>query len=157
MILFKCDRCGKVISPYVHRIRIEAFSNANYALDKPITTFPLAQVGSDISEDLLPEMMEGSHFCRDCIEQICAYAMNYNLPPADPVPEPEQKPEAPKKPARQAPTIREKYKNDMDGPIRSFWTANPRRSVSWIADEIGVSEETVRNHLKEMGLWKKED
>lgn len=79
MILFKCDRCGKVISPYVHRIRIEAFSNANYALDKPITTFPLSKVDSDISEDLLPEMMEGSQFCRDCIEQICAYAMNYNV------------------------------------------------------------------------------
>ena len=79
MILFKCDRCGKVISNYVHRIRVEAFSNANYALDKPITTFPLSQVGSDISEDLLPETMAGSHFCRDCIEQICAYAMNYNV------------------------------------------------------------------------------
>ena len=58
------------------------------------------------------------------------------------------------KPARQATNIREKYKNDIDGPIRAFWTANPPRSVAWIADEIGVSGETVRNRLKKMGLWK---
>ena len=151
MILFKCDRCGKVISPYVHRIRIEAFSNANYALDKPITTFPLAKVESDISEDLLPETIEGMHFCRDCIELACAFLMNYNQPLPD-TPEPEQKPEATKKSTYQAPTIREKYKNDIDGPIKAFWTANPPRPVSWIADEIGVSEQTVYNHLKKMKL-----
>ena len=48
-------------------------------------------------------------------------------------------------------------KNIDHGKIVALYTANPPRSVSWIADEIGCSYQTVVNHLKKEGIYKGEE
>lgn len=40
------------------------------------------------------------------------------------------------------------------GKIVALYTANPPRSVAWIADEIGCSYQTVVNHLRKEGIYK---
>lgn len=46
-------------------------------------------------------------------------------------------------------------KSEIDhGKIVALYTANPPRSVSWIADDIGCSTKTVINHLKREGIYK---
>lgn len=40
------------------------------------------------------------------------------------------------------------------GKIVALYTATPPRSVSWIADEMGCSAQTVINHLKKEGVYK---
>lgn len=40
------------------------------------------------------------------------------------------------------------------GKIVALYTANPPRSVSWIADELGCSPQTVINHLTQEGIYK---
>ena len=69
MIHFTCDRCKKVISPFVYRISPEKFSNADYSMSTPITT----------TDDILFEKLRSLQLCRDCLEQIAAYTMNYNV------------------------------------------------------------------------------
>lgn len=60
------------------------------------------------------------------------------------------KPETPeKKPIRAAKQI-------DHGRIVALYTANPPRTVSWIADDMGISKQTVINHLKHEGIYKKE-
>lgn len=39
------------------------------------------------------------------------------------------------------------------GTIVALYTANPARSVKWIADDQGVSQQTVINHLKKEGIY----
>ena len=137
MILFKCDRCGKVISPYVYRIRIETFTNTDFAMDRPMSVMPPDAIPAEISEDILPTQVYGMHFCRDCIEQIAAFAMNYGSP----------NPEMPKKEKRKTGP-----KPIDDGKIRALFEAgwDPKD----IAKEPGVDcqETTVRDHLSKMGL-----
>lgn len=183
MILFKCDRCGSVIAPMVYRLGFEAFSNRDYGTKTPVNSPWVHPEDPGYVKDDLSDKLYGRHFCRSCIEEITAMALTSitrifeggvqgthdvepvqeQLPePADPddgceMTEEEERDLCERiagSPARQAPNVREKYKNDIDGPIRAFWTANPQRSVAWIADEIGVSGETVRTRLKKMGLWK---
>ena len=43
------------------------------------------------------------------------------------------------------------------GKIVALYTANPPRTVSWIADKIGCSVQTVINHLKKEGIYKGEE
>lgn len=43
------------------------------------------------------------------------------------------------------------------GKIVALYTANPPRTVTWIADEIGCSVQTVINHLKKDGIYKGEE
>lgn len=43
------------------------------------------------------------------------------------------------------------------GRIVALYTADPPRSVPWIANDMGISEQTVINHLKKDGLWKPEN
>ena len=40
------------------------------------------------------------------------------------------------------------------GRIVALYTANPPRSVSWIADDMGISKQTVINHLTKEGIYK---
>ena len=40
------------------------------------------------------------------------------------------------------------------GRIVALYTANPPRSVSWIADDLGCSVQTVINHLKAEGIYR---
>lgn len=41
------------------------------------------------------------------------------------------------------------------GRIVALYTANPPRSVAWIADDMGISPQTVINHLTKEGVYKK--
>lgn len=62
-----------------------------------------------------------------------------------------------KKPAKEAPKEKSKTvkKSEVDhGKIVALYTATPPRSVSWIADEIGCSQQTVINHLQREGIYK---
>ena len=42
-----------------------------------------------------------------------------------------------------------------DGKIRALFEAE--RPISWIAEDMDISEPTVRSHLKKMGLWPRKD
>ena len=42
------------------------------------------------------------------------------------------------------------------GKIVALYTATPPRSISWIAEDLGCSKQTVINHLKKEGLYGKE-
>lgn len=39
------------------------------------------------------------------------------------------------------------------GRIVALYTANPPRSVKWIADDMKISQQTVINHLKKEGIY----
>ena len=39
------------------------------------------------------------------------------------------------------------------GRIVALYTANPPRSIKWIADDMGITQQTVINHLKKDGLY----
>ena len=39
------------------------------------------------------------------------------------------------------------------GRIVALYTANPPRSIQWIADDRGIMQQTVINHLKKDGLY----
>ena len=55
----------------------------------------------------------------------------------------------------QAKDEKEPAKTGIDhGKIVALYTATPPRSVSWIADDIGCSPQTVINHLKREGIYK---
>lgn len=41
------------------------------------------------------------------------------------------------------------------GRIVALYTANPPRSIKWIADDMRISQQTVINHLKKEGLYEK--
>ena len=47
-------------------------------------------------------------------------------------------------------------KTDHDR-IVALYTANPPRSVKWIADDMGITPQTVINHLKKEGIYKNEN
>jgi hypothetical protein len=36
----------------------------------------------------------------------------------------------------------------------ALYTANPPRSIEWIADDCKCSQQTVINHLKQEGIYK---
>ncbi|MBR2255855.1 MAG: hypothetical protein IJ899_00630 [Blautia sp.] len=40
------------------------------------------------------------------------------------------------------------------GKILALYTANPPHSVTWIAQDIGCSVQTVINHLKQEGIYR---
>lgn len=69
------------------------------------------------------------------------------------IPEAEYKP----KPMTIKPEVTAPKKTVDHGKIVALYTANPPRSVSWIADEIGCSSQTVINHLKKEGIYKGEE
>lgn len=39
------------------------------------------------------------------------------------------------------------------GRIVALYTANPPRSIKWIAEDMGITQQTVINHLKKDGLY----
>lgn len=69
MILFKCDRCKEVIGSFVYRLGPEKFSNADYGMSNPLIT----------GDDILVDKIRSLQLCRDCVEQVAAYLMNYNV------------------------------------------------------------------------------
>lgn len=67
--------------------------------------------------------------------------------PATPEAEPEQQ-------AGTAVKETGKRKKVDHGRIIALYTANPPRSIEWIADDCRCSQQTVINHLKKAGLYK---
>lgn len=69
MILIKCDKCKEVIGSFVYRLSPEKFSNADYGMSNPLPT----------GDDILLDKIRSMQLCRDCVEQIAANLMNYNV------------------------------------------------------------------------------
>ena len=76
MILFKCDRCGQVISPLVYKIGFEAFTNRDYSTNNPINSPWAHEEDPDFQKDDLSERIYTLHLCRNCIEEISAVILN---------------------------------------------------------------------------------
>ena len=182
MILFKCDRCGQVISTYVHKIAIEAYVNTDYATNDPVNSPRGHEIDPGYIKDELAEKVYGIHLCRTCVEQIATVILGRNFeggvpathsagPAQDPQPEPAEEPQPAAEPApddselteeeEQAICDRiaghaknEKRKIDL-GKLKALWEAN-QRGADWpitkIADELGCSDATVHYHLKKMRL-----
>lgn len=70
MILFKCDRCGKAIAPYVYRIGFEGFKNTDYMTKEPVNAPWVHPEDPDYVADNLSEKVYARHLCRQCVEQI---------------------------------------------------------------------------------------
>ena len=76
MILFKCDKCKKVISTYVYRLGFEGYSNRDYNTRNPINS-PWASPGDrGYVEDELSEKVYSRHLCRECVEKIAAVVLD---------------------------------------------------------------------------------
>lgn len=93
----------------------------------------------------------GTKVTFDCFEDHIRMELE---PPKKPLPSAVETPEAriPK------PETPEKKKHDTvkridHGRIVALYTANPPRSVPWIADDMGISKQTVINHLKHEGIY----
>lgn len=68
----------------------------------------------------------------------------------------DQKVEIPEAKTEQPETPEKKKKPERwidHGRIVALYTANPPRSVPWIADDMGISKQTVINHLKHEGIY----
>lgn len=70
MILFKCDRCGQVISPLVYRIAIEGYTNHDYQTKDPVNSPWANPEDPGYTKDDLSEKIYNLHLCRSCIEEI---------------------------------------------------------------------------------------
>lgn len=57
-------------------------------------------------------------------------------------------------PQKEKPQADEANKAIDHGKIVALYTATPPRPVTWIADEMGCSAQTVINHLKKEGVYK---
>lgn len=69
------------------------------------------------------------------------------VPPQEPEPEPEQEAPAPDPVEKKPKKTRKPFDTGKLGALRrAGW------SVAKIADEMGVSEQTVRNHMKKEGI-----
>lgn len=148
MILFKCDRCGSAISPYVFTLPVAKFSNADYACRYPV----------DIDGDQLLQTIRNMHLCHDCIEQIGAYILNYNTKPTEePMPAPEHAPEATETPqeASEEPKKGKTTTKSKERDERVIALYQQGMTVPEIAKEIsGLSPENCRNILKRAGVYK---
>lgn len=71
--------------------------------------------------------------------------------PASPEADPEQQAEEPEQKAKKTSAPKKKVDH---GRIVALYTANPPRSIEWIADDCRCSQQTVINHLKKAGLYK---
>ena len=155
-----CDYCGKEIEKiytllpvrisedegaYKMKPDYEPFDmcldciKANLMLIKP---GPLqkkqAAAGPDPEEDEAPDPVP---------EEPEAQTKQQDEEPATPEAEPEQQAGAAEKETG-------KRKKVDHGRIVALYTANPPRSIEWIADDCRCSQQTVINHLKKAGLYK---
>lgn len=79
------------------------------------------------------------------VEQLCAADGFYIIE--------EQEPEKTEK----QPEKKHNVKQVDHVKIVALYTADPPRSVGWIANDMGISDQTVVNHLKKEGLWPKKE
>ena len=83
------------------------------------------------------------HYHDYCLEHLLTLEYQEEEPEEEPVKE---------EPIREEPTeTRKRIDHDK---IVALYKANPPRTVTWIADDIGCSIQTVINHLKKEGIYK---
>lgn len=181
MIVFKCDRCGQAISPYVHRLANEIYRNTDYNLRSPVNILIPEEEDPEAINDELSIKLYSMQFCRDCFEKIAAYAINGEIKNSkggvrpthdarsvrDQQPEPaadnkdelteSEEQEICDRISRTRHLAKgERMKIDL-GKMKALWEAN-KRGADWpitkIADELGCTDSTVHYHLKKMGLKK---
>ena len=142
-----CDYCGKEI-------------------EKIYTLLPVRLSEEEGAYKMKPDY-EPFDMCLDCIKANLIMIKPGPLPrkeaaavadPEQQEAEPEQKEEKPEQQAEEPEqnvkkTSAPKKKVDH-GRIVALYTANPPRSIEWIADDCKCSQQTVINHLKKEGLYK---
>lgn len=145
-----CDYCGK-------------------ELDKLYTLLPVRLSEEDGTYKMKPDY-EPFDMCLDCIKANLIMIKPGPLPRkeaaavADPeeeaatetVPEEqqaeaEQQEEEPEQKVKKNSVPKKKVDH---GRIVALYTANPPRSIEWIADDCRCSQQTVINHLKQEGIYK---
>lgn len=142
-----CDYCGKEI-------------------EKVYTLLPV-RISEDEGAYKMKPDYEPYDMCLDCIKANLIMIKPGPLPrkeaaavadPEQQEAEPEQKEE---KPEQQAEETEQKVKKTSapkkkvdHGRIVALYTANPPRSIEWIADDCKCSQQTVINHLKQEGIYK---
>ena len=142
-----CDYCGKEI-------------------EKVYTLLPVRMSEDDGTYKMKPDY-EPFDMCLDCIKANLIMIKPAPLPrkeaaavadPEQQEAEPEQKEEKPEQQGDETEqnvkkTSAPKKKIDH-GRIVALYTANPPRSIEWIADDCRCSQQTVINHLKQEGIYK---
>ncbi len=136
-IITICDYCGKVIE------------------EKP----RFIQTGTEVDEDAYTQDEKDFRLdlCNDCFGAISSVLSTLILErrkdKEQPAPDPEEEGAALEQQdaaeKQQAPTSKVDH-----GRIVALYTANPPRSIKWIADDCKCTEQTVINHLVKEGLYK---
>ena len=121
---FYCDRCGKEITGVVNSLATVRF-NVNV---------------DDYADDM--DIERGADLCWDCyqvVDEAVLHLVNDVRKAPEPEPKPEPKPAKVRKPAKRKPLDLGK----IGALTRAGW------SVKKIAEELGVSENTIYNHMNE--------
>lgn len=109
-----------------------------------------------VSVDLARAVMEAGNPLAEVYMMVRVYsdttieelstAEGFYMPDNEPAPEPE-----PKK--RKEEKRGGVMKPADHGRIVALYTANPPRSIKWIAEDMGITTQTVVNHLKKEGIF----
>lgn len=145
-----CDYCGK-------------------AIETVYTLLPVRLSESESTYKMKPDY-EPFDMCLDCIKanlimikpgplkkkQAAAVADPEEEAAPETVPEeqqaePEQQAEETEQNVKKTSAPKKKVDH---GRIVALYTANPPRSIEWIADDCKCSQQTVINHLKQEGIYK---
>ena len=142
-----CDYCGK-------------------ELETVYTLLPVRLSESESTYKMKPDY-EPFDMCLDCIKAnlIMIKPGPVKRKEAAAVADPEQQEAEPEqkeeKTEQQAEETEQKVKKTSapkkkvdHGRIVALYTANPPRSIEWIADDCRCSQQTVINHLKQEGIYK---
>lgn len=145
-----CDYCGK-------------------ELETVYTLLPVRLSESESTYKMKPDY-EPFDMCLDCIKANLIMIKPGPLPrkEAAAVADPEEEAATEKVPEeqqaeaeQQAEETEQKVKKTSapkkkvdHGRIVALYTANPPRSIEWIADDCRCSQQTVINHLKQEGIYK---
>ena len=142
-----CDYCGKEI-------------------EKIYTLLPVRLSEEEGAYKMKPDY-EPFDMCLDCIKANLIMIKPGPLPRkeaaavADPEQQAEETEQKEDKTEQQAEETEQKAKKTSapkkkvdHGRIVALYTANPPRSIEWIADDCKCSQQTVINHLKQEGIYK---
>lgn len=129
-----CDRCGDQIEGDVRRID---------------TCLVLMDESDERTDSYQPLVNGQEHdYCPRCIDAIRQFALTTPYVPAA---DTKQAEEDTPTPEPQAPTRTKLDTGKVSALYKAGWT------VKSIAEEMSVSTVTIRNNLKKMGLWDKEE
>ena len=134
-----CDYCGKELDQLYTLLPVRLSEEGTYKMKPDYEPFDM---------------------CLDCIKANLIMIKPGPLPrkEAAAVADPEQQVEETEQQAEETEqkvkkTSAPKKKVDH-GRIVALYTANPPRSIEWIADDCRCSQQTVINHLKQEGIYK---